>query len=175
MAHYRSAAGVGLPVMAAAMASSALACATPFAAFATWAALRLPRRAGLLLITAVWLTNQAVGFGLHGYPLDPSTIGWGLAIGSGMLLAWAAAAATSRLVRAEWPAILPSLVIAFLACELALCTAGFVLPGDAEAFAPSVVAHLFLINLAALGGFVLLQAAGEEVAHRWAARRLQSA
>ena len=53
---------------ACALASFAFACATPFAAFAVVAAAMLPMRAALLVVTAAWIVNQAIGFGALGYP-----------------------------------------------------------------------------------------------------------
>src|SRR5271156_4230381 len=66
---------------ACALAGFALACATPFAAFAVVAAAMLPMRPAVLVVAAAWLVNQAIGFGALGYPLDANTMLWGLAIG----------------------------------------------------------------------------------------------
>src|ERR1700719_3527926 len=64
-----------------ALASFALACATPFAAFAVIAAAMLPLRPALLVATGAWLVNQGIGFGALRYPIDASTIAWGFVIG----------------------------------------------------------------------------------------------
>ena len=47
--------------------SRAFACATPFAALATLAALTMGGRDAVLLVGFVWAANQAVGFGLLHY------------------------------------------------------------------------------------------------------------
>jgi hypothetical protein len=60
-----------------ALTSVALACATPFAAFAVIAAATLPFRPALLVVTGAWLVNQSIGFGALHYPIDASTIAWG--------------------------------------------------------------------------------------------------
>ncbi|MGY4376497.1 hypothetical protein ACVWZ3_004136 [Bradyrhizobium sp. i1.3.6] len=65
-----------------ALASFALACATPFAAFAVVAAAMLPMRPALLVVTGAWLVNQTIGFGVLHYPIDGSTIAWGFVIGA---------------------------------------------------------------------------------------------
>src|SRR5262249_17840056 len=53
-----------------ALASFALACATPFAAFAVVAAAMLPLRPALIVVTGAWLVNQSIGFGVRHYPID---------------------------------------------------------------------------------------------------------
>ena len=150
---------LALPVLAAVPLSLALACATPFAALAALAA-ALPRREALSLAGLAWLLNQAIGFGLLGYPLDPATLGWGLAIGAGTLAAAAAAGALPRLAGRPVATALCRLGSAFAAYEAVLYAAAFLLPGGAEAYAPMIVLRLFLINLAALAGLTLLQAGG---------------
>jgi len=148
-------------VAAATLASSAFACATPFAALATWAALTLPRREGIALVTSAWLTNQVIGFGLHAYPHDLATYAWGLAIGIGALTALPAAFAVARRARSG-PILcaLAALVTAFAAYEAVLYVAAFVLPGGSGAYAPAIVLRLFLINAGALAGLALVQVAG---------------
>ena len=148
---------LALPILAAVPLSLALACATPFAALAALAA-ALPRREALSLAGLAWLLNQAIGFGLLGYPLDPATLGWGLAIGAGTLAA--AAGALPRLAGRPVATALCRLGSAFAAYEAVLYAAAFLLPGGAEAYAPMIVLRLFLINLAALAGLTLLQAGG---------------
>src|SRR5438132_11138011 len=59
-----------------------LACAVPLVAFAAAAALTLSRRDGLVLIAAVWLANQLVGFAVLGYPWTASTLAWGAVLGA---------------------------------------------------------------------------------------------
>ena len=59
-----------------ALASFALACATPFAAFAVIAAAMLSLRPALLVVMGAWLVNQAIGFGALHYPVDTNTMLW---------------------------------------------------------------------------------------------------
>ena len=76
-----------------ALASFALACATPFAAFAVIAAATLALRPALLAVAGAWLVNQTIGFAALHYPIEASTMAWGLAIGAGTLAATAVASA----------------------------------------------------------------------------------
>ncbi|MEA1833466.1 hypothetical protein U8607_15380 [Methylobacterium durans] len=150
--------------VAAIVLSAALACATPFAALAALSALALPRRDALLCVGAAWCLNQGVGFGLLGYPWDASALAWGLAIGWAALLAVPAAAAVARRVKVARG--LASLLAAFAVYEAVLVLAGLVLPGSAEAYAPAIVARLFLINLGTLAAALALSAAVGALAQR---------
>src|SRR5215813_10173122 len=76
--------------------SCALACATPFAAFAVIAAAMLSLRPALLVVMSAWLVNQAIGFGALHYPVDTNTVLWGLAIGAAALAATAMSAVVLR-------------------------------------------------------------------------------
>src|ERR1700709_2513654 len=68
--------------------STFFACATPFAALATLAALKLGRRDAITVIGLVWLANQAIGYGLLGYPWTWDSAAWGLSIGASAGLAF---------------------------------------------------------------------------------------
>lgn len=48
--------------------SFALACATPFAALGTLAALHMRRRDLLVMVGLAWLANQIIGYGFLAYP-----------------------------------------------------------------------------------------------------------
>jgi hypothetical protein len=68
---------------ACALTSFAFACATPFAAFAAIAGAMLPLSAALPVVLAAWIVNQAIGFGVLGYPIELNTFLWGGYWGSG--------------------------------------------------------------------------------------------
>jgi hypothetical protein len=138
-----------------ALASFALACATPFAAFAVVAAATLPLRPALLVVAGAWLVNQSIGFGALHYPLNASTMAWGLVIGAAALAATAAAAAVLRalpLNRTPF-ALAFTLICAYGAYELALLAATPLL-GGAGAFAVAIVTRLGFLNLVWLIGLV---------------------
>ena len=139
-----------------ALASLALACATPFAAFAVIAAATLPLRPALLVVTGAWLVNQSIGFGALHYPIHASTIAWGFAIGAAALAATAVSAAVLRaLPPNRAPLVLAlALVCAYGTYELALFAATPFL-GGAGAFTMAIVARLGLLNIAWLIGLVV--------------------
>jgi hypothetical protein len=138
-----------------ALASFALACATPFAAFGVIAAAALPLRPALLVAAGAWLVNQSIGFGALHYPVDASTIAWGFVIGAAVL---AATAASALALRALPPNRMPlmlalSLICAYAAYELVLFAATPFL-GGAGAFTVAIVTRIGLSNVAWLIGLV---------------------
>jgi len=133
-----------------ALASFGFACATPLAAFAVVAADMLPLPQALLVMTAVWIVNQSIGFAALGYPLDASTLLWGFAIGVGAL---AATAEASVLVRSpigsnqNAPAALGlAFVGAYSVYEVALFAFTLLL-GGVGAFTPHIILRLGALNL----------------------------
>jgi len=147
--------GFALLTVACALASFALACATPFAAFAVIAASILPLRPALLVVAGAWLVNQAIGFGALHYPVDTSTIAWGFVIGAAALAATVAAVLVLRaLPQIRTPLVLAvALPCAYAAYELVLFAATPFLGGDG-AFTLAIVARLGLLNIVWLIGLV---------------------
>ncbi|WP_439403971.1 hypothetical protein ACNJX9_20555 [Bradyrhizobium sp. DASA03076] len=146
---------LALLTVSCALASFALACATPFAAFAVVAAAALSQRQALLVVTATWLANQCIGFGALHYPLDAGTIGWGLVIGAAALVATAAASTMLRiLTKLRTPlALAIALVAAYAAYELALFAATPFLGGQG-AFTAAIVSRIGLTCAMWLAGLV---------------------
>ena len=72
------AASLALVTLAGTLAAS---CMMPFVALAVMAAATLPLRHAVAATALAWAAQQALGFGLLGYPLDASAIGWGVALG----------------------------------------------------------------------------------------------
>jgi hypothetical protein len=138
-----------------ALASFALACATPFAAFAVAASAMLPQRPALLVVTGAWLVNQAIGFGVLHYPIDAHTMLWGLAIGAAALAATAISSAVLRsLPRSRTPlALALAFVGAFGAYEVVLFAVTPFL-GGAASFTAAIIARLGLLNAGWLIGLV---------------------
>jgi hypothetical protein len=162
-----------LLTVACALASFAFACATPFAAFAVLAAAMLPFRPALLMVTAAWLVNQEIGFGILHYPIDGNTILWGLAIGMAALASTAVAFLVLRTLRGIGiPAALGcALIAAYAAYELVLFAATPVL-GGAGSFTVAIVGRLGVLSVLWLIGLV---AACEVYRLLDAARRRQMA
>ncbi|HET7887058.1 MAG TPA: hypothetical protein VFL62_12595 [Bradyrhizobium sp.] len=138
-----------------ALASFALACATPFAAFAVIAAAMLPLRPALLVATGAWLVNQGIGFGALHYPIDGNTMLWGLLIGIATLAATAISATILRALReANAPlALALALVGSYGIYELVLLAATPLL-GGASDFTAVIVAQIGFTNVAWLIGLV---------------------
>jgi len=138
-----------------ALASLVLACATPFAAFGVVAAALLALRPALLVVTAAWLVNQAIGFGPHHYPTDANTILWGFAIGAGALAATTASVAALRTLPSKGTRLVlaAALVAAYCAYEVALFAVTPFL-GGAGAFTVAIIARLAFLNVIWLIGLV---------------------
>lgn len=145
---------VALLAGASILATFPLACAIPFAAFAVVAALMLPFRTAALAIAMVWLLNQAIGFGLLGYPQNANAAAWGLVMGAAALLATAAAAVVVNGVRSHVVlAAILGLLASYAVWELALLLASRWLGGE-EAMAADVVTRLGVMNLLWLAGLL---------------------
>jgi hypothetical protein len=138
-----------------ALASFALACATPFAAFAVIAAAMLPLRPALLVVTGAWLANQGIGFGALHYPIDGNTMLWGLVIGIAALAATVTSAAILRwLPQSRTPLVLAlALVCGYGAYEVTLLVATPFL-GGADSFTAAIVGRIGVLNIAWLIGLV---------------------
>jgi hypothetical protein len=147
--------GFALLTLSCALASFALACATPFAAFAVIAAAMLPLRPALLVVTGAWLVNQTIGFGALHYPIDASTIVWGFVIGAAALLSTAVASVVLRaLPQGRTPLMLAiTFIAAYAAYELALLAATPFLGGEG-AFTAAIVTRIGLTSAVWLAGLV---------------------
>lgn len=138
--------------------SLGFACATPFAAFAALAALSLPRNEALIASGGVWLANQAVGFGFLHYPWTANCLGWGVALGVGIIVAaLAAREAAVRLAEAGTIAAgLAAFLAAFAAHQLFLLLVAATLLGGVEEFAPAIVGQILEVNAATFIGIAAL-------------------
>ena len=144
-----------LLVAVSAISSSLFACVTPFPAFAVAAAYVLPARTAVVASVAVWLANQAVGFGYLHYPWDQNTLLWGIAIGVAAVLASTFASMMLRQMRQGIIVTTgTTLVVAFAAYEIALFLVALVLGGE-DAFAPSIIAEFALLNIAWTVGLIV--------------------
>jgi len=119
------------------------------------AAATLPPQSALLVMVAAWLVNQGIGFGLLHYPVDASTILWGLVIGGAALAATAASMAVLRLTQRTSSAVALSaaLIGAYATYELVLFAATPFL-GGAGNFSTAIVGRLGLLSILWLIGIV---------------------
>jgi len=158
-----------------AISSWEFACITPFVAFAVAAAFALSAPAALFTVAGVWLANQAIGFGVLGYPWTADTILWGFAIGAAALLAAGLACATLRLlIQNRVVAFGASFVVALGAYQGGLFLMTFAL-GGRDAFTSAIVGHVALLNLgwtvALVGTYEILRYSGAMPAGRVGADR----
>lgn len=136
----------------------ALACATPFPALAALAAVHMQRQDGIMLMLIAWAASQIVGFGLLGYPHDPTTLAWGVALGTAAIGSAGAAYALSGRCRGTSTAVRLTLayVVAFVAFKGIVLLWAFGLGGAATAAAPKLLAGQFVRNGAILIGLFVL-------------------
>lgn len=142
---------IALLTVASVLATGVFACALPFAALAAVAALDSDRTDGMLLLGTIWLTNQVIGFGFLGYPLEAQAFAWGLAMGLGALAAYfAARACVAPLAPYGVVAVIGvALPVAFLAYQVVLYAAGMFLPNGEGAFTYGVLAYVGLVEVVA--------------------------
>ena len=148
--------------------SLVFACATPFVALVTLAALTMNRRDAFIVTGAVWLANQAVGYGILGYPRTFDSYAWGVAIGITVLLALVVARAIGE--RFERRGSIVSTGIAFLSAfatyELALYAASFWLSSSDTAFSWATVGYILQVNALGLGSLLVLKLVAASVGLR---------
>jgi len=155
------------------LSSFALACAVPLAGFAAVVALTASRREALLLTSAIWLTNQAVGFLFLNYPTDPMTLFWGGALGVIALLSCESAGLLARRFHG-FAGGLAAFLASFVVYEsLVLAVTAATGPG-VDHFTAPVVSRIFFVNLFAFAGLLMLKAVGAAAATRSAAKTFAS-
>jgi hypothetical protein len=135
-----------------------LACAVPLAAFAAAAALTLSRQDALVLIIAVWLANQFVGFTMLDYPWTASTFAWGVALGAVAVLATLAGQQTvRRLIHAPYAVSIAAVFLAaFAVYEATLFVISAMLLGGTEIYTVAIQGRIFIINTVAFAGLLVL-------------------
>ena len=138
----------------------ALACLEPLVAVAVLAASRLGFARALLMTAAVWLTGQAIGFGLRDYPVDAQTVGWGLGLGVVALASLVAAALVLPRLPQGWPEafrVAVAFVPAFVANQLAALAVELAIKGSCD-IVPGVITAIGLINAGWLAALLALDA-----------------
>lgn len=132
------------------------ACATPFAALASMAALGMPRRDVFAVVGLAWLANQGIGYGLLGYPQTWDSFAWGAVIGiAAGLGAWAAISVAERLSQHNRLLVIGlSFLAAFVGYQLTLRVAGFVVGGSGD-FSLAIVTYVLKVNLGGLAAVLL--------------------
>jgi hypothetical protein len=149
----------GSLILISAVITTVFTCVTPFAAFAVIAAVTVSRRDAVMLAVALWLTNQAVGFGLLHYPWTASTLAWGVALGVAAVIGTLAALWTFARLGAQ-PVLAQSVagfVASFVLYQLTLYAVAASWLGGVEMFAPGIVGQVLAINAVTLGGLFALR------------------
>ncbi|MEN3949987.1 hypothetical protein [Iodidimonas sp. SYSU 1G8] len=139
-------------------------CVAPFVALVTLAGLNMNRTDAFLLAGAVFLANQATGFGFLGYSLKFSTIAWGVAMGIGCMLAVWAAFETARYAAGKSPLlrVLLTFTAACLVWQATMSvTAAMLSPHGA--FNGRIIANMVAINAGSLLLLLGLQYAGQRL------------
>lgn len=141
--------------------SYVFACAAPFVALATLAAMNVRRQDAYVLTVLAWLANQAVGYGLLNYPRTPDSFAWGIAIGVAALLATRTVIALGPQPLRTGPVLGTAIgfAAAFAVYELALYAAGFGLGSSDTAFSLATIWYVAKVNLMAMAGLVVLSLA----------------
>jgi hypothetical protein len=145
---------IGLLMAVSAGLTTGYTCVVPFAALGAAAAMTLPRREALVCAMAVWLANQAAGFGLMNYPWALNTIGWGAAIGVAAMAGTLAAQWLLRRLEGLRSSIqtVTTFVMAFAVYESALYATAVSMLGGTAAFAPGIIAQVLGVNVVTLVG-----------------------
>ncbi|MBI1197662.1 MAG: hypothetical protein GC203_07360 [Phenylobacterium sp.] len=120
--------------------SLAASCLMPFTALAAIAAATLPPGRAALAVIGAWAANQAIGFGLLGYPHTGQALGQGASLLAAALLAQqvarAVGVATGGVLR-----LCAGFVAGFVAYEALLLAAARV-TGGLDTFTPAIVAQV---------------------------------
>jgi hypothetical protein len=146
-------------VVAASVAFSlGLACAVPIAAFAAVAALTLSRQDALVLIVAVWLANQLVGFVVLDYPWTANTFAWGVALGAVAVLTTGAGQWTVGRSMSTGRAVgyMATFLVAFAVYEATLFVISATLLGGTEIYTAAIQGRIFALNAVAFVGLLAL-------------------
>ena len=105
-------------------------------------------------LRAAWIVNQAIGFGVLGYPMEMKTLLWGLAIGVAALAATAVSAQPRLLPAVGRAATLTLAVIAAYAVYEIVLLAFAPALGGTGAFTITIIARLGLLNVLWMPGLV---------------------
>jgi len=132
------------------------ACATPFAALAALAAVKMPRGEALTLTGCAWLANQFVGFFVLHYPQTWDSFAWGSAIGVACLVATLGAEESLRFSKTNLAQLTLAFVTACCLYEGVLFASTALLPSGPDAFSFHIVARIFEINAVAFVALLIL-------------------
>ncbi|HEV2045649.1 MAG TPA: hypothetical protein VGQ95_03530 [Chthoniobacterales bacterium] len=136
--------------------SVVISCVTPFVALAVALSGTVRLRVALRAMTAIWLTNQFIGFAFLHFPRTLNTFLWGFAIGAAAMLSTVVASIVVKCAESRTAVRLGlALLFGYAFYEIALLVAALFL-GGVETFSPATIAQLGLVNLFWLVGLAVL-------------------
>jgi hypothetical protein len=137
--------------------SLVISCITPFVALAVALVGTVRLVVALRVMTAIWLTNQLIGFAFLHFPWTVFTLRWGVAIGIAALLSTLVAGSVLNRA-ASLPAFARlglALLLGYLAFEISLFVAALFV-GSVTMFSPAIMAQIAFSNFVWLAGIVVL-------------------
>ncbi|AOX03149.1 hypothetical protein BJP34_30220 [Moorena producens PAL-8-15-08-1] len=141
------------------VASNGVYAHAPLAAFASMSGATLSRQRAVGVALLVWLVNQAIGFGLRGYPLTSTAFTWGALMGIGTLLAAVAASWWPGWCRDSFSRYLTWMAIASLlgfALYQGLILFAYPVLADGHRMGWEIVGKLFVKHLIWSGGITIV-------------------
>ncbi len=143
---------IGFLVVASVALTFGYACAVPLAAFGAISALLFDRTYAVVSVLSVWAANQVIGFCYMHYPMEFSTLAWGVGLGViGVASTFAAAAVLSRV--ASFTGVALSLIAAFAVYQGAIVAMIVATGGDLSMFTLNTLSDVFAINAVAFAVF----------------------
>ncbi len=153
--------------LTAALGSYGLACVFPFAALAALAAVTLPTRQAAMLLGAMWLVNQVIGFTLLSYPHDGQAVAWGAIIGvaafAGLFTAKVAFGSETRFISLR---TVGALVASIVAYQAIMFVGAYAMNGF-ESSTAAIVAEVARNDLFWFAGLAALRVALGTALPRW--------
>lgn len=152
---------VAIVAVASVLLSMRLQCVLPFAALAAIGVLELRRAEALTLVGLAWAINQALGYGVLGYPHDFQSYAWGAVIGLASVTAVFAGEAMRDALAGRGYLLKAAAVLgmAYAAYEAVLFAATIALPATDYAFSTTVVVEYGIVNAVAFASLLAVHAA----------------
>lgn len=145
-------------VTTAVLGTLASACLMPFVAVGVATAATMSRARAAATIGGIWAINQALGFGLLGYPPTVFAVAWGLALGAAALLAMLVARGILGSHHHLTPRLLTAFAAGFAAFEGGLY--GFALvAGGTGTFTVAIIAQILTNDALWFVGLIALHLA----------------
>ncbi|MDY7024391.1 MAG: hypothetical protein SWJ54_24090 [Cyanobacteriota bacterium] len=145
-------------LLAVGVATNAIYAHAPLAAFASLSGATLSRRRAVGVALSIWFVNQAIGFGVRGYPLTPVAFTWGALMGIGTVLAVMVASMRLGMNPNSWLGYGRGIVIATVlgfAVYQSVILFAFPVLADGHLMGWGIVGKLFLKHLMWAGGITI--------------------